>query len=73
LKDPASTEQIQGRRHLRMLTSYPLDQDLPAKQAAAPNPVADPEVIAAMTARQQRLCQPPYIGGRTPSFDSRPQ
>jgi hypothetical protein len=41
----------------------------PGSTAWDPNPVAAPDVIAGMTARQQRLCQPPYIGGRAPSFE----
>jgi hypothetical protein len=40
----------------------------PGATAWDPSPVASPEVIAAMTGRQRRFCQPPSVGGREPSF-----
>lgn len=36
----------------------------PGSSAWAGGPVAPPEVLAAMTERQRRLLEPPYVGGR---------
>ncbi len=41
----------------------------PGSTAWAGDPAAAPDVVARMTPRQQRMCQPPYIGGRAASFE----
>ncbi|MGH9056715.1 MAG: phytanoyl-CoA dioxygenase family protein [Acidimicrobiales bacterium] len=41
----------------------------PGSSAWDPNPAAPSEVVANMTARQRRLFQPPFVGGRSPTFE----
>jgi hypothetical protein len=40
----------------------------PGSTAWDPSPAAPPELVALMSARQQRFFQPPSIGGRTPTI-----
>lgn len=41
----------------------------PGSSAWDGNPAAAPEVVATMTARQQRFFEPPSVGGRRPALD----
>jgi hypothetical protein len=41
----------------------------PANSSWAPHPAAPPEVLPLLTPRQQRLVEPPYVGGRQPAID----
>jgi ectoine hydroxylase-related dioxygenase (phytanoyl-CoA dioxygenase family) len=41
----------------------------PGNSTWARNPAAPPEVLEFLTPRQRRLVEPPYVGGRPPSFD----
>jgi hypothetical protein len=43
----------------------------PGSTAWDPNPAAPAQVVATMSARQQRFFQPPSVGGRTPTLDNR--
>jgi ectoine hydroxylase-related dioxygenase (phytanoyl-CoA dioxygenase family) len=42
----------------------------PGSTAWGPSPAASPEVIATMSARQQRFFQPPSVGGRIPTLET---
>jgi hypothetical protein len=41
----------------------------PGSTSWSPSPAAPPEVVASMSARQQRFFQPPSVGGRVPTMD----
>jgi hypothetical protein len=43
----------------------------PGSTAWDPDPAAPAHVVATMSAQQQRFFQPPSVGGRTPTLDSR--
>ncbi len=42
----------------------------PGSTAWDPSPAAPPDVVAAMSARQRRLFQPPSVGGRQPTLET---
>jgi hypothetical protein len=41
----------------------------PGNSTWAPHPAAPPDVVDLLTPRQRRLVEPPYVGGRLPSFE----